>query len=117
MGMRLPKDVAAKVLRQAGLSPLGPDPSEAEFQAALVAEAERLGWECYHTHDSRRSDPGLPDLLLVRPPRLIFAELKSAAGRLRPAQAKWVALLRGVPAVEVFVWRPDMWPEIVKELT
>ena len=33
---------------------------EADFQATVIELAELQGWRVYHTHDSRRSQPGLP---------------------------------------------------------
>lgn len=61
---------------------------------------------------SRKSKAGLPDLILVRRGRCIFAELKTEKGKLRPAQADWVAELEAVEGVEVYVWRPSMWDTI-----
>jgi hypothetical protein len=45
--------------------------SEAALQALVVGVAQLYGWAHYHTHDSRRSDEGWPDLVLCRPPRLV----------------------------------------------
>ena len=39
---------------------------EADFQAQVVKLALLLGWKVYHTHDSRRSREGFPDLILIR---------------------------------------------------
>ncbi|MEM0142446.1 MAG: VRR-NUC domain-containing protein [Candidatus Parvarchaeum sp.] len=64
-------------------------------------------WLVYHTYDSRRSDPGFPDLVLVKD-RIIFVELKTAKGRLRPQQKIWLAALEDTGA-EVYVWRPIDW--------
>jgi hypothetical protein len=70
-----------------------------------MALARALGWLVFHAHDSRRSAKGWPDLTLVRPPRLVFAELKVwPRTTLRPEQAVWIERLRAVPCVEVFVW-------------
>ena len=46
--------------------------------------------------DSRGA--GLPDLVLMHndPPRLIFAELKGAGGKIRPDQAEFLRLARDV---------------------
>lgn len=65
--------------------------------------ADRLGHGLrYHTHDSRRSAPGFPDLALCRERdgRLIFLELK--AGRKKPtdAQLRWVVGLNRVERVD-----------------
>lgn len=89
--------------------------TEKSFMGAVIALANVLGWRCYHTHDSRRSEPGFPDLVLVRGSRIICAELKTDRGKLSPAQDEWLALLRNTRA-EVFVWRPSDWTEITKEL-
>jgi hypothetical protein len=89
--------------------------SEAAFQDEVLGLARFYRWRGYHTHDSRRSTAGFPDLVLVKAPRLIFAELKTdaAAPRVtiaqageRPAwlahrdvtdeQAEWLAELRQV---------------------
>lgn len=67
--------------------------SEREFLQQLRDLARVFGWLCYHRHDSRRSEPGFPDLLLVRPPSVIFAELKTNVGRLTPAQRTWLEAL------------------------
>ena len=74
--------------------------------ACYVVDCARLyKWKHYHTFDSRRSPEGFPDLCLVRPPRIVFAELKSEHGRLTPAQREWVREL-GECGLEVHLWRP-----------
>lgn len=84
-----------------------PPVSEKAFQGAVLDIARVLGYRSYHTYDSRRSAPGLPDLLLVRPPRVIFSELKTQHGRVTAAQEQWLALLRDCPGVECYTWRPS----------
>ena len=92
--------------------------SEKQFQAQLVELAGYCGWLCYHTHDSQRSAPGFPDLALVRPPRLVFAELKSEEGRIRPEQRTWLEALTGcTQAPESYLWRPRNLQEVQKILT
>ena len=80
--------------------------SERNLQARILEAARALRWLPFHVFDSRRSQPGFPDLVLVRPPRLIFAELKSAKGRITAEQQQWLDLLSQIPGVEIFVWRP-----------
>lgn len=89
--------------------------SEAALQAMVVELAERLGYERpYHTHDSRRSEPGFPDLVMLRLPkpgrtgRLVFVELKREDGRLSEAQTAWLIGLKMVGA-DVHVFRPSDW--------
>lgn len=97
---------------------------EAAFQAKILTLASTCGWLAYHPYDSRRAARGFPDLCLVRPasagpPCLVFAELKSQGGRVRPEQRQWIAALAGIssPQVIVRLWRPDDWDEIVRILS
>lgn len=82
--------------------------SEAQLMAAVIECAERLSWRVWHDNDSRRNNPGLPDLILVRGPDLLFVELKTAHGKLRREQEAWIDELAGTYA-EVHVWRPADW--------
>ena len=84
--------------------------TERQLQDAVKRLARLLGYRVYHTYDSRRSDPGYPDLVMVRtrPARYLNAELKSEAGRLTRDQAAWLSDLRAA-GVEVHVWRPKDW--------
>ncbi len=90
-----------------------PSITEREFQAQVVQLARLCGWMVYHTHDSRRSAAGFPDLVLVRE-TVLFVELKVPPNRLSPDQAAWVERLRGAGQAAC-VWTPDQWGEI--ELT
>lgn len=100
---------------------------EKEFQAAVIELAEIQGWRVYHTHDSRRSQPGYPDLTMVRGRHLIFAELKVLGGRPTKEQTAWLDDLGRVSgriqeefgfdgAVEARLWCPSDWPEIEQAL-
>jgi hypothetical protein len=119
---------------------------EHPFQEQVEGIARFYGWLIYHTHRSDRSQPGFPDLVLVRGPELIFAELKTRTGRVDANQQRWldalgavsvavagatsdrraaVARLRvdkraeyvdTIPVVEVYVWRPDDWETIQARL-
>ena len=40
--------------------------TEEQFQQQIIDLADVRGWWHYHTRDSRRSDEGFPDLVLVR---------------------------------------------------
>lgn len=95
--------------------------TESGFQDAVIDLAKWCGWELrYHTHDSRRSDAGFPDLVMLKPPRIIVAELKTDKGRVSKTQQAWLDGWRAcVPlcaALQVFVWRPADWPEIERQL-
>lgn len=84
--------------------------TEAELQANVIGAADNLGYLVFHDHDSRRNAAGLPDLILCRPPRLIFAELKRQGKSPRPVQRVWLDALGSLAGnVEVYVWRPMDW--------
>lgn len=106
---RLPAGLAVEELTAAGL--LG-YVGETDFQANVTQLAELSGWWVWHDTDSRMNRAGLPDLILIRPPRVVFAELKSEKGRLRPAQRAVLELLDRCPGVEAYTWRPSDWEAV-----
>ena len=83
--------------------------TERQLQEAVLKLARLRGWLCYHTHDSRRSQPGFPDLVLVRPPDVLFVELKSAKGVVSLAQEDWLLRLQHSKHVRTELWRPKDW--------
>jgi hypothetical protein len=119
-GYRLVGDTAVRVPAHATRlwAPRGCDePPEATLLAQVRRCARAHGYCVYHTRDSRGSDCGFPDLCLVRPGRLIFAELKSAQGKLTREQHLWLDMLRrSVPGVSAHVWRPADWSTIQEVL-
>ena len=78
---------------------------EKDLMAAVLSDARLLGWLAYHTHDSRRSEPGFPDAVLVRE-RVVWVEFKVGRGVLSAAQERWQAALKAAGA-EVYVLRPE----------
>jgi hypothetical protein len=90
--------------------------TEREFSQQVTDLADTFGWATYHPYLSIRSTPGWPDLTLVRPPRFVVAELKTEKGKLSIDQDYWIGLLRDCPGIEVFIWRPSDWDEIVRLL-
>jgi hypothetical protein len=82
--------------------------TEAQLQTAVLELAALFKWRHYHTHDSRRSAAGFPDLVLVRPPDVLYVELKSDKGRLTPEQTAWLQDLEKA-GQEVHIWRPADW--------
>jgi hypothetical protein len=97
-------------------APLLGDESEKHFLSRVTRLAELCGWVVWHTLDSTGTRAGEPDLRMVRPPRVVFAELKSEHGRLRLDQAQAIALLEQCPGVEMKIWRPRDWQQIVEVL-
>lgn len=59
---------------------------ERDFQAAVMELARLLGWRVYHTWDSRKSEPGFPDLVLVRDASCSpsSSHLEAGCGEIRP---------------------------------
>jgi hypothetical protein len=99
---------------------LYPIERESSFQTRVLKLARLLGWQLqYHTHDSFRSASGFPDLVLVKPPRCLFAELKAddAPRRLPLEQEAWHDALSRCPGIEAYVWRPRDWRAIEKILS
>lgn len=89
--------------------------SEEQLQDQVTELADRMGWNWYHVHDSRRDRRGWPDLVLCRPPRLLIRELKREGEQPTPEQAWWLEALRQC-GIDVGVWRPSNWDEIVETL-
>lgn len=84
--------------------------TEQQLQDAIIAAAQRRNWLVYHTHDSRRSQKGFPDLVLVHAgqKRVLYRELKTQRGTLRPDQKTWLAHLTAAGA-DASIWRPLDW--------
>ena len=103
---------------------------EADFQQIVIDLAHAHGWAVRHVRKVRvqrkggstywetaeaADGVGHPDLTLVRD-RVLFVELKTDKGRLSPEQEVWRDRLRKAGA-EWRLWRPNLWADIVKELS
>lgn len=91
--------------------------TEAEWMTKVRAIAKRYGWTSYHTHDSRRSDHGWPDLVIanVAQRRTVFAELKRETGKPTEAQIEWLTHLASC-GFETALWRPRDEDEVLAVL-
>jgi hypothetical protein len=90
---------------------------EAAFQQQVLNLAGFFGWDLtYHTHDSRRSHKGWPDLVLCRPPELLVVELKAEKTRVTNDQLAWLAALDAC-GIETYLWRPADLPAIQARLS
>ena len=87
---------------------------EKSFQSLILWHAKKRGWKCYHTHDSRRSEPGFPDLVLVRQ-KILYRELKTDKGRLTESQKAWGDALIEAGA-DYAIWRPNQIQDILETL-
>lgn len=90
--------------------------TEKELQEGLVAHAHLHGWLAYHTHDSRRSVAGFPDLILVRDGECLAWELKKEKGRPRAGQLEWLDELGRVPGIEADLIRPSTYDRALERL-
>jgi|APGre2960657373_1045057.scaffolds.fasta_scaffold08769_4 hypothetical protein len=84
---------------------LYPKITERQFMGKVEQLAEYCGWWVWHDNDSRRNRAGWPDLVLLRPGRLIFAELKTDTGKLSAEQRRILSMLK-MAGQEVYIWRP-----------
>jgi VRR-NUC domain len=90
--------------------------TERDLQDQVLALARIFGWKVFYPWTSVHSAAGWPDLALVKAPRFVVAEIKTQRGRLTAAQRDWLEELEDYPGIEVFVWRPSDWPQIVEVL-
>lgn len=105
--------------------------SEVEFQGQVIDLAQSLGWkvasfrkvrvqrkngDTYWETPVAADGKGFLDLELVRPPRVLKAELKVGDNTTTPEQEDWIALYAGCPGVECYVWWPAHWLRIVEVL-
>jgi len=81
----------------------------------ILKDLPSLLW--YHTHDSRRSPSGFPDLVTVGPWGILYRELKKEKGRLTKPQQEWLNGLSSAGA-NAGVWRPSalLSGQIAREL-
>ena len=92
--------------------------TEAQFQTLVIEMATDIyKWEVFHDGDSRRSNAGFPDLVLVKDGKLIFAELKREKNAYpSKAQMNWLALLGKAAGDNVLavLWRPSSnWQKVL----
>tara|TARA_R100000656_G_scaffold3761_1_gene5301 strand:- start:134 stop:469 length:336 start_codon:yes stop_codon:yes gene_type:complete len=94
--------------------------TEAQFQESVIEMATDIyGWEVFHDGDSRRSNAGFPDLVLVKDGKLIFAELKREKESYPSEKQKlWLAKLGQVMQssdnVLAVLWRPSSnWQKVL----
>jgi rRNA maturation protein Rpf1 len=90
--------------------------TETELKTCVIDMAKKCGYLWYHVPDSRRVKRGFPDLVLLHvvTGRVLWVELKDAKGKLRPEQEVWLHALQR--RSEAFVWRPDDWPSVIRDV-
>ena len=70
--------------------------TEQMMQDSIRVAALQYGWKFYHTHNSRRSDAGYPDCVMIRDGVMLVYELKAQRGRVSPQQREWLAAFAGL---------------------
>ena len=92
-----------------------PPELEDDLQGRLVETGRLCGWLVYHTHNSKHSAAGFPDLVMVRDGKLLAIEVKrglfevasmarSDSGK---AQLDWVVAMHQVPGCRAAVVSPE----------
>lgn len=94
---------------------LARDMSEGKLQCLIMGTGKEpglaiiRGWIVRHARDSRGQNLNdVLDLLLIRPPRVVWMELKSQRGKVTWGQASMIDMLRDCHQ-EVHIIRPSDW--------
>jgi hypothetical protein len=92
--------------------------TEDQLKAAVIDLAHLLGWRVAHFRPAQTvhgwrtpveaDGKGFPDLVLVRGPWVLFAELKGDKGKLSDEQGEWLTALNAATP-HVYVWTPSHW--------
>ena len=91
---------------------------ERDFQHKVIKVARSFGWTDFHVLRSKGMRGGFPDLFLIRPPDIVWAELKATNGKLSDAQKEMYEMLKE-SLQNVYVWyaeNEEDWDEIVEVL-
>ena len=83
--------------------------------AGIRQAAKQLGMLVYHTRDSRGSDKGFCDLVIVGRGRCLFLELKGPKGRVSGEQLAWLKALRDA-GQEAYIVFPDGYDQVLTDL-
>jgi len=99
-----------------------PPTTEAEWLTTVGDALDYLGWSWIHHRPARRahgrwhtptqgnSGKGFPDIVAVRPPRILFLELKrDQGGRVSPEQSEGISNLRACGLEAHVVSLPSSW--------
>ena len=102
------------------------------LQETVEERLKSYGWRAYHTHDSRSSAAGFPDIVAPRAGVLLFAELKRQREELTRDQADWRAAIELViylspnsapdtpmygRCVQYWLWRPmDLFDGLIDQV-
>lgn len=105
--------------------------TERQFQDEVIDYAHLMGYEIAHFRAVRvqRADgsvyyctpatvdgEGWPDLVIIKPPKVFFVELKTTKGVVRKRQEHWIEMLSAC-GLDAGVLRPEGWEELRRNLT
>ena len=107
---------ANTVTVEEGLRLMAEAETEEHFMQRIIDLARQLGWLVYHCRDSRGSQPGFPDLILLKGKKLIVWECKSLKGRTTPSQQEWLDAFWCAGVTEAHVIHPPAWEYIRRTL-
>jgi hypothetical protein len=94
--------------------------TEAQLQELVIDLCHAYGWRCSHFRPAMTSrgwrtpvsgdGKGFPDFLLLKPNKIVAAELKATGGKVTKEQLDWLLAFRsaGVPA---YIWTPKEWAD------
>lgn len=87
--------------------------NEHDYESRVVELARKLGYQAVHARPCREksgrwttplTEKGWPDWCFIRPPRIVFAELKGTHTPLRREQQPFLDTLRAC-GLEAYLWR------------
>lgn len=81
---------------------------ETQVQDQIIRVVRTLGYLVYHTHDSRRSEKGFPDICIVGFDKLIFIEFKAGKNTATKEQQQWLDELNNA-GVDARLYHVDTW--------
>lgn len=97
--------------------------TEAEWSSLVVARFRDAGWMCFHAERARgrdgdwmtnTGDDGLPDWLFIRPPTLLFVELKRQKGsKASPSQVRVIGAIQQCTEVAGYFARPAQFDKLM----
>lgn len=101
--------------------------TEKALQDAIIQAARALNYLVYHATDSRKNEPGFPDLIIVGHGLLCAWELKTERGCLRqgrftqnkrwlPGQQEWIDAFYHVDEIHAMVIRPAQLDDALEKL-
>jgi hypothetical protein len=96
---------------------------EKELQRTVEQVLTTLGFLWFHDRSLqhatvRISNPGFPDICAVHPASgvLVFIELKSERGRMRPTQVEWMNALQKSDAIYIGPVKPSGLTDLIFQL-